>query len=103
MDRRRELPTPAYDELNKAPLTNGMSGGVASSDVKADRPIKPPKPQPLTPRFDDTIYAMRQDIGLEGGDGEREGEGEEETDGAVGNGGECTHMYPHTSSSIDTL
>ena len=99
---RRELPTPAYDELDKAPpLTNGTSGGVVSSDIKADPPVKPPKPQPLTPRFDDTIYAMRQDIGLEGGDGGREREGEEETDGA--NGGECTHMYPCTTSSIDAL
>ena len=89
---RRDLPTPAYDELDKAPpLTNGTPGGVVSSDVTVHRPVKPPKPHPLTPRFDDTIYAMRQDIGLEGGEGEGEGEGEEETDGAVGNRGEGTH------------
>ena len=81
---KMELPPPApvYEDPNdiRVPHINGTSRGVVPVNLY-DTPADPQQPSgshTRTPRFDDTIYAVRRDMGLEG---------EEETDGAVGDMG----------------
>lgn len=73
---RGELPTPGdptYDDpINVVPHINGTSGGVIPGN-HYEIPDDARQSHSRTPKFDDTIYAMRQDVGLEEDGGETDG------------------------------
>ena len=78
-ERPPAVPPPLYDDPNSIIMPNGVG----------DRYQNQTPPKTRTPKFDDTIYAIRHDIGLE----------EEEEDGArgaTGDMGELVHTHTHT-------
>ena len=81
---RRERPPavlpPVYDDPNSIIMPNGVG----------DRYQNQTPPKTRTPKFDDTIYAIRHDIGLE------EEEEEDGARGATGDMSELVHTHTHT-------
>ena len=92
---KRVMSAPVYDDPNTIISANGVSrNSVPINQYEA--PTEPRKSRSRTPKFDDTIYAIRRDVGLE----EEEG-GEEMDDGAAGNMSESPHTS-HTSHHTHT-
>ena len=67
-----------YDDLNTVIRSNGVRGHGGRFEEQPQGKAS----RTRTPKFDDTIYAIRQDMGL---GREEEEEEEEESGGAAGN------------------
>ena len=91
----RKAPPPVYDDPNTIINTNNSSNSVPNTQYETPtEPIPPPlpalhNPRSHTPKFDDTIYAMRQDVQLEGD--------EEMDSGVVRNRQGQLHTHTHTN------
>ena len=84
-------PPPIYDDPSTVIHSNGFAGRGRNEEGAQGKTS-----QTRTPKFDDTIYAIRPDVGF-GGGAAAEKEEEEEMNGAAGNTGEwpSEHLVLH--------